>query len=76
MQEAIKRYLNELTADSKKRVTNHFKEEIDEFSLLISKIIIPLQNYISTIKTPPKDDPKYVAYGFNDKRIQYSYGWI
>lgn len=67
MQKTIKRYLNELTVDSKKRVTDYFKEEVDEFSLLISKIIIPLQNYISTIKTPAKDDPKYIGYGLITK---------
>src|SRR3989304_6786262 len=68
MQKTIKkRYLNELTVDSKKRVTDYFKEEVDEFSLLISKIIIPLQNYISTIKTPAKDDPKYIGYGLMTK---------
>ena len=67
MQETIKRYLNELTVDSKKRVTDYFKEEVDEFSLLISKIIIPLQNYTSKIKTPAKDDPKYIGYGLMTK---------
>lgn len=67
MQETIKKYLNELTIDSKKRVTDYFKDEADEFSLLISKIIIPLQNYISTIKTPEKDDPKYIGYGLMTK---------
>jgi len=68
MQKTIKkRYLNELTVDSQKRVTDYFKEEVDEFSLLISKIIIPLQIYISTIKTPAKDDPKYIGYGLMTK---------
>lgn len=67
MQERIKRYLNELTADSKKRVTDYFKEEVDEFSLLISKIIIPLNNYISIIEAPEKDDPKFIGYGLMTK---------
>jgi hypothetical protein len=67
MQKEIKYYLNELTLGSKKRVTNHFKEEVDEISLLLSKNIILLQNYISTIKTPSKDDPQYIGYGLMTK---------
>ncbi len=67
MQETIIKYLNELTADSKKRVTDFFKEEIEEFSLLISKIIIPLQHYNSLNKAPDKDDPKFIGYGLMTK---------
>lgn len=67
MQETIIKYLNELSADSKKRVTDYFKEEVEEFSLLISKIIIPLQNYISLNQATGKDDPELNAYGLMTK---------
>lgn len=67
MQETIIKYLNELTVDSKKRGTDYFKEEVEEFSLLLSKIISPLQNYNSIIKTPKKDDPKFIGYGLMTK---------
>ena len=69
MQETIIKYLNELSADSKKRVTEYFKEEVEEFSLLISKIISPLQNYISITKAPEKDDSKFIGYGLMTKGV-------
>lgn len=67
MQETIIEYLKELSADSRKRVADYFKEEVGEFSLLISKIIIPLQNYISLNQATGKDDPELNAYGLMTK---------
>ena len=63
MQETIIKYLNELSADSKKRLTDYFKEEVEEFSLLISKIINPLENYNNKNPAAEKDDPELIAYG-------------
>lgn len=67
MQEKILEYLNGLSADSKIRVTDHFKEEVEEFSLLISKVLAPLQNYIKINPAAKKDDPELIAYGLMTK---------
>lgn len=63
MLEPIQKYLRENSLLTKVRVSSHFQEEVDEFSILISKILVPLQRYIGTVKNSSPDDPKYSAYG-------------
>ena len=46
-----------MSADSKDRLTGYFRDEVGEFSLLLSKIILPLQNYHSEKPQIDTEDP-------------------
>ena len=67
MQNIIQKYLLEMSADSKARLTAYFREEVAEFSLLLSKIILPLQNYHSETPEIDTEDPNSFAFGIMTK---------
>ena len=62
MRETVLKYLNELAPESKARLTKHFSEEVEEFSILVSQTIVTLQNYHRINPTCNDDDPKAIAY--------------
>ena len=67
MQRIIQKYLIEMSADSKDRLTDYFSNEVGEFSLLLSKIIVPLQNYHSEKPQIDTENPSSFAYGIMTK---------
>jgi hypothetical protein len=44
-------------------MTSYYHDEVVEFSLLISKIIVPLQNYYRTKFSGDTKSPEFIAYG-------------
>ncbi len=67
MKETVHKYLTELAPDSKRRLTSHFAEEVEEFSFLLAQTIATLQNYRKLNPTTANDDPNAVAYGIMTK---------
>jgi hypothetical protein len=67
MKEVINKYIKELSAASKCRLTKHFAEEVEELSLLLSKIIQPLETYYSMKSSPDPEDAQMHAYGIMTK---------
>lgn len=65
--EIIKQYLNKNASETKNRLTIYYQSEINEISILLSKIMSPLQLYFTTINNPNLDDPKYHSYGLMTK---------
>lgn len=67
--EEIKNYINNLSLDSKKRSTSHFKNEVNEIALLISRLSNPLHNYSSSNQLPSENDPKFIGCGLMTKGL-------
>ena len=67
MNEAVLKYLRELSADAKARITIHFGFEVEEFSFLIATMIAILQRYHSRNPVYDDRDPEQVAFGLMTK---------
>jgi hypothetical protein len=62
MKETVLKYLNELSPKSKARLTKHFSEEVNEFSILVGHLIAILNNYHSLNPVCNNDDSKPISY--------------
>lgn len=62
-----KNYLLMLSSESRKRSINFFSAEVEEFSVLLGKLVQMLQNYQRTEPAFDEGDPKQVAYGLMTK---------
>lgn len=62
MEKTVHKYITELATESKCRLTRHFADEVEEFSILIGKTITILQNYNKSNVLTPDKTPKSEAY--------------
>lgn len=67
MNESVLKYLRELSAEVKARITNYFSSEVEEFSFLTEKMIETLQRYHSQNPIFDQLDSKHVAFGLMTK---------
>ena len=67
MQEAALKYLRELAAESKTRLTVHFADEVEEMAILTSRAMQALQNYHRVNPQYDANDAKQVAFGLMTK---------
>lgn len=67
MNEPVLKYLWELSAEAKARITTYFGSEVEEFSFLIATLIATLQRYHRQNLIYDDRDPKQVAFGLMTK---------
>ena len=60
-------YLNELAPETKRRLTQHFSAEVEEFSTLVGKLIQTLQAYLARNPDHGPADARFVAFGLMTK---------
>lgn len=69
MQETAQKYLGQLAADSKARLTVHFANEVEEMAVLTSRAMQALQNYHRSNPQHDFNNPKQVAFGLMTKSV-------
>ncbi len=67
MQKATIQYLRHLSPENRVRVSSLFSAEVDEFSILVSKLTEMLQRYHTANQKHDADNPKQVAFGLMTK---------
>jgi len=69
MQETAQKYLGQLAAESKARLTVHFANEVEEMAVLTSRAMQALQNYHRSNPQHDSNNPKQVAFGLMTKSV-------
>lgn len=65
--DAVSGYLQEQAPETKRRLTQHYAPEVDEFSILMGKLIEILQTYWAQNSHRGPEDPRFVAFGLMTK---------
>lgn len=67
MQTAVLNYLDKLSAESRRRISKHFEQEVEEFAVLSSKLVSSLQRFHASHPSHDPVDPKHVAFALMTK---------
>ena len=67
MHATVQKYIDELSADSRGRVSKHFEREVSEFALLSAKLVRTLQNFHALHPQSDAGNPRQVAFSLMTK---------
>jgi len=67
MKTAVRNYIDELSMESRRRVSRNFEQETGEFAFLLAKLVGTLQRYHASHPLHESDNPKQVAFALMTK---------